>query len=163
MEKSNICHTESCQNPRRYKKLCDSCYNRSPKRRAGKQRWLQSEQGKAYTAAYADTQRLINKRIRRESKMMVIEAYGGACACCGETNPVFLNVDHINNDGAEERAKIKKWGGHSFYIWLRKQGYPKDRYQLLCSNCDVGKYRNGGTCPHQDERWKDEYQLPEAA
>ena len=39
-------------------------------------------------------------RVRRE----VFEAYGGfVCACCGETQPLFLSIDHINNDGAQER------------------------------------------------------------
>ena len=30
-----------------------------------------------------------------------------------------------------------------------KAGWPKDRYQLLCSNCNQGKRRNGGICPHK--------------
>jgi hypothetical protein len=29
-----------------------------------------------------------------------------------------------------------------------KQGFP-DGFQTLCFNCNVGKYKNGGVCPHQ--------------
>lgn len=27
--------------------------------------------------------------------------------------------------------------------------WPRDRYQLLCANCNFGKLMNGGICPHQ--------------
>lgn len=85
-------------------------------------------------------------RVRRE----VFEAYGGfVCACCGETQPLFLSIDHINNDGAQER-RSGKYGssGSAFYLWLRKNAFPAG-YQVLCMNCQVGKHRNGGVCPHQ--------------
>lgn len=32
---------------------------------------------------------------------------------------------------------------------LKKAGWPKDRYQLLCANCNFGKMMNGGACPHK--------------
>jgi len=84
-------------------------------------------------------------RVRRE----VYEAYGTVCACCGEAQPMFLSIDHINNDGAEER-RSGKYGssGTAFYLWLRKNSFPAG-YQVLCMNCQVGKHRNNGVCPHQ--------------
>jgi len=84
------------------------------------------------------------------NKQAVIDAYGGRCACCGEDNPVFLSVDHINNDGNLHR---KKGGGmgSSLYKWLIKRNFPKDNFQLLCHNCNRGKHLNGGICPHQQE------------
>lgn len=27
-----------------------------------------------------------------------------------------------------------------------------DRFQVLCHNCNCGKYRNGGICPHQEAK-----------
>ena len=33
----------------------------------------------------------------------VLDHYGRACSCCGETEPAFLTIDHVNNDGAEHR------------------------------------------------------------
>ncbi len=78
-------------------------------------------------------------------RMEVIAAYGGRCRCCGDPNWQFLTVDHIYGDGAIER----KAGLYSnFYQWLKDRGFPKDRYQLLCMNCNIAKHRYG-VCPHQ--------------
>jgi ABC-type uncharacterized transport system substrate-binding protein len=35
-----------------------------------------------------------------------------------------------------------------FYKWLARNGYPSG-FQILCMNCNHGKSRNGGVCPHQ--------------
>jgi hypothetical protein len=70
--------------------------------------------------------------------------------CCGETEPLFLTLDHINGGGNKHRREIKESGkgSGSFYEWLKRNGYPPG-FQVLCQNCNVGKWRNGGVCPHQ--------------
>lgn len=88
-------------------------------------------------------------RVRQGSqlnlKLEVIAAYGGRCRCCGDPNWQFLTVDHVYGDGKTERES----GLYSnFYTWLKERGFPKDRYQLLCMNCNVAKHRYG-VCPHQ--------------
>jgi len=80
-------------------------------------------------------------------RKQVINGYGGKCACCGETEYYFMDIDHINNDGKKDRDKFNDF--RAFYRWLRDNGFPKDNYQLLCSNCNQGKRRNRGVCPHQ--------------
>jgi len=76
------------------------------------------------------------------------EAYGGyRCVCCGETEPNFLSLDHIHNDGAIHRKEVS---GSNFYRWLRDRDYPPI-LQILCMNCNVGRHRNGGICPHRVE------------
>lgn len=73
-------------------------------------------------------------------------AYGGyRCACCGETQPEFLCIDHVNNDGHAHRKSIGR--GANIYLWLKKNGYPAG-FQVLCMNCNFGKKHNGGVCPH---------------
>lgn len=79
-------------------------------------------------------------RLRQE----VLTAYGEKCQCCGENIPEFLAIDHINNDGNKHRRQVR-----SLYIWLKQNGFPKDNFQLLCHNCNIGKYRNNGICPHK--------------
>jgi hypothetical protein len=83
-------------------------------------------------------------------KAQVFLAYGSVCACCGESDDRFLAMDHIFNDGREHRKSIG--GSGAFYKWLKKNGFPKDRFQLLCWNCNIGKSRHGGVCPHKIPR-----------
>lgn len=86
----------------------------------------------------------------------VIMAYGGyVCACCGETEPMFLSIDHVNNDGAAHRRELgecddngKGLSGGRTWKWLRDNNYP-DGFQVLCMNCNHGKARNNGICPHK--------------
>lgn len=79
-----------------------------------------------------------------QSKLKIVEQYGGAlCSCCGETEIKFLTIDHIHNDGASHRKEIK-----NFYCWLIANSYPEG-FQVLCWNCNLGKYHNKGICPHK--------------
>jgi hypothetical protein len=92
-------------------------------------------------------------RIKRQRiKDAVFAAYGGyKCACCGETEKLFLTLDHINNDGAKHRRKIsgnRTMAGAPFYAWLLRNNFPND-IQVLCMNCQHGKRMNKGICPHR--------------
>lgn len=81
-----------------------------------------------------------------------IMAYGGyRCNCCGETEPLFLTLDHANDDGKSHREMLGTLGGAKLYKWLRDNNYP-DGFQVLCSNCNHGRSRNKGICPHQVKR-----------
>ena len=99
---------------------------------------------------YADHKEIIREQQRTYDfavKLKIIEAYGGKCACCGETIPEFLTIDHIDNNGAEERRQNNNLTGTKFYRWLIKNNFPKDNYQLLCCNCNCAK-GFFGYCPH---------------
>ena len=76
-------------------------------------------------------------------------AYGGKCACCGETQSLFLELDHILNNGAEHRRAVGN--NQQVMLELKRSGWPKGEYQLLCCNCNRGKALNGGICPHQQK------------
>jgi hypothetical protein len=89
-----------------------------------------------------------HKKSRHHDKAVVHAAYGGKCACCGEKEPMFLTVDHINNDGHAERKSGLYGSTERFYRWVIKNNFP-DCYQLLCYNCNLGKAHNNGVCPHQ--------------
>lgn len=95
------------------------------------------------------------KVVRDQIRAEVLAAYGGKCACCGEAAPEFLTIDHIYNDGNNHRKggfyTREGIAGPSLYRWLRKEGFPKGRVQILCWNCNCakGKY---GICPHQKEK-----------
>ena len=100
------------------------------------------------TAAQLAERNLWQRIYREKHKAMVMEAYGNKCACCGETEPFFLSIDHVNNDGFMARKhKLHPTDTLNFYRWLVKNDFPKD-FQILCMNCNFGKARNGGVCPH---------------
>ena len=110
-----------------------------------------------------NTQRLIKKRLierrrykrhrhkilrqkkehRLRCKLIVINAYGGKCVCCDESNVIFLSVEHKNGNGNKHRRYI-----HNIWAWLIKRNFPKS-FTILCHNCNLGSYLNGGICPHK--------------
>ncbi len=76
----------------------------------------------------------------------VLDHYGRECSCCGENEPKFLTVDHIVEIGSKQRYKLKH---HTIYLWLVRHKFPEG-FRILCSNCNHGRARNGGVCPHQE-------------
>ena len=109
-----------------------------------------------YFARYREeNSQIIKLRIKQSNlniKLSSFNAYGGpVCACCGETELLFLSMDHINNDGKQHRDAMKEDGHSNSYIhyWLREHGYPPG-FQVLCMNCQFGKdHSSDKTCPHK--------------
>jgi hypothetical protein len=96
----------------------------------------------------------VRRNYHARLRAVTLAAYGGKCGCCGELRPEFLAIDHVNGDGAAHRRELKLQrikAGAGFYRYLRRLGYPKDRFQLLCYNCNVAKSIYG-QCPHERER-----------
>lgn len=86
-----------------------------------------------------------NEKVLRE-KLSVFDAYGGRkCACCGEDHIEFLQLDHVNSNGADDRKQGLM--GTALYRKLKRQGYPPG-FQVLCANCNFAKGLYG-QCPHQ--------------
>ena len=85
---------------------------------------------------------------RKDLVQETFAAYGGPkCSCCGEDNPLFLTIDHTDGGGNQHREEVGS--GVIFYAWLKKHGFPKG-YRVMCFNCNCGRARNGGICPHMD-------------
>jgi hypothetical protein len=86
---------------------------------------------------------------RQELKHRIIDHYGGKCVCCGESEILFLTVDHIQGGGKQHRKTIANGGlvnGEGFYRWLRNHNFPEG-FQILCWNCNCAKGIHG-ECPH---------------
>lgn len=104
------------------------------------------EKVRARNRSYWETHKAEFRQNARKIKLEVIAAYGGECACCGETAPEFLTIDHIDGGGKAHRRELAGYG-RAIYRWLKAQGFPQDGFQLLCWNCNCAKGFYG-TCPH---------------
>lgn len=83
-------------------------------------------------------------------KFQVLNHYGRACECCGETCLPFLHIDHIDGSGREHRKTLEGSGtGPKLYKWLIRNGFPPG-FRVLCLNCNWGARWNKGVCPHKD-------------
>lgn len=70
-----------------------------------------------------------------EYRINVINHYSNGkncCARCGIDDIRVLDIDHINNNGAEERKRLKQL---NLIWWIVKNNYPTG-YQILCRNCN---------------------------
>jgi hypothetical protein len=103
---------------------------------------------KAWQAANPEKVRLSRKNTNWKIKLATLAHYGGKCVCCPESNPKFLSIDHINDDGYKTRAQNGRSGVASFYYWIKKNGYPTD-LQVLCFNCNMAK-AFWKICPHKE-------------
>ena len=121
-----------------------------------------AEQRREYQRAYyaKNINKMRKKRIK-ERKLYVVRIRAKVfahyskngeikCACCACTDEWALKLDHIHNNGAEERKHFRKGcgSGTHFYSWLLRNNYPEG-YQILCRNCNWGK-KLFGECPHKN-------------
>lgn len=74
---------------------------------------------------------------RAQTRDYLFEILGRECACCGEKERIFLDIDHVFNDGWKNRRPVA-------YTQVLKD---PERYQILCRNCNWAKYL--GVCPHR--------------
>jgi len=101
----------------------------------------------------ATTQQRCHRRLMEECFMR----FGEECLCCGESEPVFLTLDHVQNDGAAKKRELSAKSSsrhahrhvstYSIVLDLKRRGWPLEEIQVLCMNCNLAK-RRLGFCPH---------------
>ncbi len=95
---------------------------------------------KDHCKACRDKHVIVSRKSNRKCKQECFLAYGGPkCARCGIEDPDVLTIDHINNNGSEERKQNGLIGGLSSYLYLKRNNYPPG-FQVLCFNCNYKKY-----------------------
>ena len=154
------CHNE-CEKRCGTANICPKCWAEYMRNYNAKNRNKILSQKRAYHHENRKNPEWVNKERKRGREYWhalrkeAIQAYGGMkCSCCGETEEKFLTIDHINNDGALHRRTIGgkdgngKGMGARTWKWLKDNNYPKG-FQILCMNCNHGKARNKGICPHK--------------
>ena len=120
--------------------VCGRCLERN-KRRAAERKG-----NPAAIARHLALGKARNRRLTEE----VLTAYGGRCACCGETELAFLTLDHVDNSGAAH-LRLRRASGEAMntYRWAKANDYPAS-LRVLCWNCNCARhFRGNGICPHE--------------
>lgn len=128
-------------NPDRAKELARNGYWRHHDRNTA--------QARKHYAENIEAQRARCNAKNRALKLETLAAYGGVCTCCGEAHQEFLTIDHIY--GRKKSGHNPWFGGANLYYWLKKRGFPKDDFRILCFNCNCSM-GSQGYCPHQREK-----------
>lgn len=74
-------------------------------------------------------------------RIEVLSFYGDGkpvCVVCSEERLPCLSIDHINDDGKEQRKLFGFSSSTRLYYWLKRNNYPSG-YQTLCMNCQCIK------------------------
>jgi hypothetical protein len=90
------------------------------------------------------------RQYRKNTRIKCLDYYSNhtmKCACCQESIFEFLTLDHIQNDGAEQRRKFGERGNFKIMLWAIKNNFPP-MFQVLCWNCNCAKHLFG-ECPHK--------------
>jgi hypothetical protein len=133
------------------KNICRLCRKQYNKEYRAKNREIHNARNREYISKNRQAFRDMVNRSHRKLREDVIKAYGGMCSCCGESRYAFLALDHIHGGGTQHRKIIKS---RNLYTQLRRDGYPKGEYQVLCHNCNMAKGFYG-SCPHVENQLVD--------
>lgn len=124
---------------------------KKPKSQYGTQEY-RAEYQKAYRAENGAKILKSKREALRAIRLEGIQAYGGKCSCCGESEKKFLTLDHINGVlESEPRHGGERITGQKIWRYLRQNGWPTNNYQILCWNCNCAKSIYG-ECPHKQRK-----------
>lgn len=84
------------------------------------------------------------KRLR----LQIMDMYGHACSCCGESHYNFLTLEHILGGGNRHR---KGRAPYTVYKEILAEGYRPDKYTILCYNCNCSRGVYGYCCRTPEE------------
>lgn len=101
---------------------------------------LKRENMRRYRKEHPERYRKASIKAKDKLRQSVFEIYGNVCARCGFDDKRALTLDHINNNGAEERAEIGSRGSYRRAI----ETHLPDEYQILCMNCQFIKQIEAG-------------------
>lgn len=72
-----------------------------------------------------------------ETRNLTLNLLGDSCITCGLEDKRALQIDHVNDNGAEERKGLSVAKYYSIVLDKIKAG--SKEYQLLCANCNTIK------------------------
>jgi hypothetical protein len=105
------------------------------------------EQSREWRQSHRDTFLKKNRYQWYKRWHLCIDKLGGACVCCGVTSRTMLEIDHIGGSGNIHRKAAG--GSVGTYNEIIALGFPRDKFQVMCANCNKSKMRNAGICEHK--------------
>jgi len=95
---------------------------------------------KRYRAENPEKHNAQSRAAKQRLRQQLLNLYGESCARCGFEDARALTLDHIKNNGAEERKELGERG-----VWYRAlSAYMPSDYQTLCMNCQFIKRVEAG-------------------
>jgi len=79
------------------------------------------------------------ENLEKTNRYKLLKLFGVRCRTCPENKPENLDIDHIYNDGANERTKYGS--NEKIYGWyLQHESKAFERLQPLCKECHGEKH-----------------------
>jgi hypothetical protein len=108
-------------------------------------RALKAENMRRYRAASREKYAARSRRAKRMLREKLLDTFGSRCVLCGFSDERALTLDHINNNGAEERSEL---GERGVYYRALKPEYQSE-YRMLCMNCQfIARHEAGRQNQH---------------
>lgn len=123
-------------------------FSGDPCKRCGSPKLVRTSAHPRYGTRKRTECRLCERAAHLDLRSKVLSFLGGECACCHVSEPTFLTVDHVNNDGSSLR-KTDHCGTPHFYKRLLSKTLDIHPYQILCWNCNYSKHVGDGLCLHR--------------
>lgn len=103
--------------------------------------------GEIMTYENKSKREIINIQVSRSihyARIAAVGKLGGKCKRCGFEDMRALQIDHILGRGNEDRRN--KMVGYKLYLEIIRNPLAKEKYQILCANCNwIKKYENKET------------------
>jgi hypothetical protein len=117
-------------------------------------KWMRKTIRRMGKKAFRSRRNAYGRQYYKNLKDEVYAAYGGYkcnCSGCVVTEPLFLTLDHVKDDGQKAIKQHGSERGRKMWTWIKKHNFPKGMFQVMCFNCNCGRARNRGACPHLKE------------
>jgi len=121
------------------KGLCVKCYESQRDKNLAYRRKKQREYRAKNPEKVRESQRLSKLRTKKEIHSLL----GGVCVKCGFSDGRALQIDHINGGGYQERKGYQTNPKAYYRNILQSIKDNKNKYQLLCANCNwIKRFEN---------------------
>ena len=120
-----------CREPERRRHECNRClrvrmnnhyYDNVEDRRAKTAKRYAKAPSRGWTPEQKQRRQETQREVTDRMRSLVYHQYGNRCSCCGEDNPLFLTIDHVNNDGHKLRSQHGM--SSTLYRWIIKNDFP---------------------------------------